>query len=62
MTSLALTVFEGDEYISADNKHYRVKSVDTQGLTAQAEFLGMIDLSPYMAELESVPANQNTER
>ena len=59
LTSLALTIYEGDEYISADNKHYRVKSVDKQGLTAQAEFLGVIDLSPYMAELESVPANQN---
>ena len=59
LTSLALTVYEGDEYISADNRHYRVKSVDTQGLTAQTEFLGIIDLSPYRAELESVPANQN---
>lgn len=59
LTSLALTIYEGDEYISGDNKHYRVSSVDKQGLTAQAEFLGFIDLSPYMAELESVPANQN---
>jgi len=59
LTSLALTIYEGDEYISADNKHYRVTSVDKQGLTAQAEFLGVIDLSPYMAELKSVPASQN---
>ena len=45
--------------VSADNKHYRVSSVDAQGLTARTEFLGVIDLAPYMAELESLPANQN---
>lgn len=57
LASLALTVYEGDEYISGDNKHYRVKSVDTQGLTAQTEFLGVVDLSQYTAELEAVPAD-----
>ena len=59
LASLALTVYEGDEYISADNRHYRISSVDKQGLTAQTEFLGVIDLSPYKAELESVSVNQN---
>jgi stage II sporulation protein P len=61
MASLALTVYEGDEYISADNKHYRVKSVDTRGLTAQTEFLGVIDLTPYKATLESVPVSQGND-
>ena len=34
----------GDEYISGDNLHYRVVSVDPQAKTAQLELLGDADM------------------
>lgn len=35
---------QGDEYISGDNKHYRVRSVDDEKKTAVAELLGDADM------------------
>lgn len=61
LTSLALTIYEGDEYITASNKRYRVKSVDNEALTAQAEFLGVLDLSQYVSALEAAPVNATND-
>ena len=33
-------IYEGDEYIASDNKHYRVASVDDGQQTAAAEYIG----------------------
>lgn len=41
----------GDEYISSDNQHYRVKAVDAQSKTAVAEHLGAADM-PDVSWLE----------
>ena len=41
----------GDEYISGDNLHYRVVSVDPQAKTAQLELLGDADM-PDVSWLE----------
>lgn len=35
---------QGDEYISGDNRHYRIVSVDEANHTAAAEYLGTADL------------------
>lgn len=40
LTYVGGSVYTDDEYISGDNGHYRITSVDSQNLTAQAEYLG----------------------
>lgn len=40
----SVQVWADDEYISADNKHYRVKDVDDGQKTATAEFIGDVEM------------------
>ena len=40
LTVRAGRMYEGDEYISGDNRLYRIISVDDKSMTAQAEYIG----------------------
>ena len=40
LTQRAGRMYVGDEYISGDNRHYRITSVDDAAMTAMAEYLG----------------------
>ena len=59
LTMRAGQMFEGDEYIAADNRHYRVISVDDAARTAVAEYLG--EARPDAAALEAFMAVARAE-
>ncbi len=49
----------GDEYISGDNQHYRVKSVDNDNRTAVLENLGKADMPDveWLSQLDTMPVS-----
>lgn len=54
VTNTGLEVVVGDEFISADNFHYRVTAVT--GRRARVENLGKVDLSRELARVEGAPS------
>ncbi len=52
VTSICYEPDKGDEYISADNKHYEVTAVNTKDLTATLKYEGLFEL-PDVSWLET---------
>ena len=54
----------GDEYISGDNQHYRIKHVDTENRTAQLENLGKADMPDveWLTQLDTMPVSAVGQR
>ncbi|MGN1070143.1 MAG: hypothetical protein ACI4P5_06990, partial [Candidatus Fimadaptatus sp.] len=50
LTSIYARLFVGDEYISADNRLYRVVSVDDENRTAVARYMGQEDMEGMLDE------------
>ena len=50
LTSIYARLFVGDEYISADNRLYRVVSVDDENRTAVARYMGQEDMEGLLDE------------
>ena len=48
-------IYEGDEYIASDNKHYRVISVDDETCTATAEYLGEASVEAFATGTKADP-------
>ena len=47
-------MYEGDEYIAGDNRHFRVTGVDPEGCAAYAEYIGMAEADGGAAEALSL--------
>lgn len=45
LTQRAGSMYEGDEYIAGDNRHFRVVRTDPEGRAAYAEYIGMSEVS-----------------
>ncbi len=59
ISKMARIIYEGDELIAEDNKHYKISKIE--GTTAYAEYIGKHDISPdqYTSSLV-IEAAQNT--
>ncbi|NMA95249.1 MAG: stage II sporulation protein P [Clostridiales bacterium] len=53
LTLMAREIFVDDEYISSDNRHYRVSAVDKEKRLATAIYLGDVEL-PHIEEVEDI--------
>ena len=53
LTMRAGRMYAGDEYIAADNRHYRVASVDDARQTAVAEYIGEASVEAFAASKTS---------
>ncbi len=57
LESMSRHVYSGDELLTGDNRHYKVKKVD--GTQVFCEFLGERNLKPVIAELKQAVSNLN---
>ncbi|MGX8706800.1 MAG: stage II sporulation protein P, partial [bacterium] len=48
-------IYEGDEYIASDNKHYRVVSVNDGQFTATAQYLGEASVEAFAVNTKADP-------